>query len=243
MKVLEVDKISKLYKNGRGIKEFSFDIEEGDVVGLLGPNGSGKTTCMKIIAGICGADSGSVRIFGIDTDDNREAAMRDVGCLIELPALYSYLPAKKQLMMMARIYGGEINERRVDEILETVGLGMYKKDKAGRFSLGMKQRLGIAMALLSKPKLIILDEPINGLDIEGIVEIREIITALSEKGVTFLISSHIASELEKVCNKIAVVHQGELLSFESVETALEFNPTLEEYFLSKIKEKRGSAIV
>lgn len=242
LKVLEVDKISKLYKNGRGIKEFSFYIEEGDVVGLLGPNGSGKTTCMKIITGICGADRGSVKIFGIDTEDDREGAMRDVGSLIELPAIYGYLSAKKQLMMMAGIYD-DIDESRVDNVLNIVGLDMYKKDKAGRFSLGMKQRLGIAMALLSNPKLIILDEPINGLDIEGIVEIREIITALSQKGVTFLISSHIASELEKVCNKVAVVHQGELLSFESVEKALEFNPTLEEYFLSKIKEKRGSIIV
>lgn len=242
LKVLEVDKISKLYKNGRGIKEFSFEIEEGDVVGLLGPNGSGKTTCMKVIAGICGADSGNVRIFGTDTEEDRELAMRDVGCLIELPAIYGYLSAKKQLMMMAGLYDN-IGEERVDEILKIVGLDMYKKDKAGKFSLGMKQRLGIAMALLSNPKLIILDEPINGLDIEGIVEIREIITALAKKGITFLISSHIASELEKVCNKVAVVHQGELLSFESVEEALEFNPTLEEYFLSKIKEKRGSIIV
>lgn len=242
MKVLEVNNVSKQYKNGRGIKNFDFSIEEGDVVGLLGPNGSGKTTCMKVISGICNADEGTVKIFGTDIDEDREAAMRNVGCLIELPAIYGYMSAKKQLMMHAKLYN-DIDENRVDEVLKLVGLDMYGKDKTARFSLGMKQRLGLASALLSNPKFIILDEPINGLDIEGIVEIREIITNLSKKGVTFLISSHIASELEKVCNKVAVVHQGELLEFETVKSALEFNPTLEEYFLSKIKEKRGRVIV
>ena len=242
-KILEVNQLTKLYRNGRGISRLSLTLERGDVVGLLGPNGSGKTTAMKAIVGLNHESSGSVRIFGYDIETEYEKAMEKVGCLIEAPAIYEFLTAYANLKLMSRYHPG-ISKDRIDEILSIVRLDRYKKDKAGRFSLGMKQRLGLAMALLSEPELIILDEPANGLDIEGIIEVREIILKLSkEKGVTFLISSHIASEIEKTCNKVAILHEGEMLSFDTMEDALKLNPTLEDYFLEKVRDKRGPVIL
>lgn len=242
-KILEVNQLTKLYRNGRGISRLSLTLERGDVVGLLGPNGSGKTTAMKAIVGLNHASSGSVRIFGYDIETEYEKAMEKVGCLIEAPAIYEFLTAYANLKLMSRYHPG-ISKDRIDKILSIVRLDRYKKDKAGRFSLGMKQRLGLAMALLSEPELIILDEPANGLDIEGIIEVREIILKLSkEKGVTFLISSHIASEIEKTCNKVAILHEGEMLSFDTMEDALKLNPTLEDYFLEKVRDKRGPVIL
>jgi ABC-2 type transport system ATP-binding protein len=240
--IINVQSLCKLYKNGRGIKNITFSVEKGDVVGLLGPNGSGKTTTMKIILGLCRADSGEVEVFGMKSEENFEAVMARTGALIEAPAIYEYLSAEDNLKLAARFYKNADAER-IARVLEAVRLGQYKHDKAGRFSLGMKQRLGIALALLSEPELIILDEPANGLDIEGMVEIREIIGELSDSGVTFLISSHLASEIEKTCNKAAVIHEGEMVSFCTMEQALEFNPTLEDYFLGVVKEKRGALSV
>lgn len=242
-KVLEVEGLTKVYKNGRGVKNISFSIEKGDVVGLLGPNGSGKTTIMKTIMGLCHADEKCVKIFGNDVELDVEKTLKDVGGLIERPAIYEYLSAKDNLKMMGRFYPN-VNDDRINHVLEVVRLKQYGKDKAGKFSLGMKQRLGLAMAILSDPGLIILDEPTNGLDIEGTVEIREIISRMAvEKGTSFLIASHLAFEIEKICNKVAVVHEGELLTFVTIEEALRLNPSLEDYFLSVVKEKRGSALI
>ncbi|MGI6039943.1 MAG: ABC transporter ATP-binding protein [Eubacteriales bacterium] len=238
-KILEVKGLTKLYKNGRGASDINLELEKGDVVGLLGPNGSGKTTIMKAIVGLVHANAGSVRIFGCDISTDFECAMERVGCLIEAPAIYENMTAAKNLKLAARYYPN-IDEKRITDVLRIVRLDKYKKDKVGRFSLGMKQRLGLALALLSEPELLILDEPANGLDIEGIVEIREIILRLAEeKGITFLISSHIAVEIEKTCNKVVVLHEGEMLSLDSMEDALKRNPTLEDYYLEKVREKRG----
>ena len=242
-KVLEIKNLTKKYKNGRGVENITFDIEKGDIFGILGPNGSGKTTTMKAIVGLCGFETGSIHIFGYDNQAEFEKAMADVGCLIEMPSIYDYLSAYNNLKLAARLYSNT-NDERIDKVLSIVRLDKYKNDKAGKFSLGMKQRLGIAMALLSEPDFIILDEPANGLDIEGIVEMRELIMRLAkEKGVTFLISSHISSELEKMCNKIAVIYDGELVSVDTIESALEFNPTLEDYFLSQVKERKGAVVL
>lgn len=242
-KVLDVSGLTKLYRNGRGISNVSLALERGDVVGLLGPNGSGKTTTMKAIAGLVHADTGSVRIFGHDVAEDFEKAMDRVGCLIEAPALYEYMTAEANLRLASRYYSA-VTKQRIDEVLKLVRLDKYRKDKVGRFSLGMKQRLGLALALLSEPELLILDEPANGLDIEGIVEIREIILRLAkEKGITFLISSHIAAEIEKTCNKVAVLHEGEMLAFDKMEDALMRSPTLEDYYLEKVRDKRGPLVL
>lgn len=237
--VLEVKDLTKLYKNNRGISNLTFEIGKGDVLGLLGPNGSGKTTSMKVMCGLCHADRGEIKIFNHSVYDNYEQALSKVGCLIEMPALYEYLTVGTNLKMMARLYQ-TVTEEKIDHILEVVGLTKYKKERVSRFSLGMKQRLGLAMALISEPELVILDEPANGLDIEGMIEIREIISRMAEKyGTAFVISSHLAGEIEKTCNKVAVIYEGEMLSFETMEQALQLSPTLEDYFLTKVREKRG----
>lgn len=241
--VLHIENMTKLYKNGRGVKNITLSVNRGDVVGLLGPNGSGKTTTMKTVVGLCHPNAGSISVFGLDLNTHFEQIMQRVGVLIEAPALYGYLSAYKNLKLMANFYSN-VDDARIDKTLEIVRLSQYKNEKVSRFSLGMKQRLGLAMALLSEPELIILDEPANGLDIEGMVEIREIIHALSEKyGVTFLVSSHLAGEIEKTCNRVAIIHEGDLVDSCTMQEALTYNPTLEDYFLTVIKENRGEIVI
>ncbi|QIB68531.1 ATP-binding cassette domain-containing protein [Aminipila butyrica] len=242
-KILEVEGLTKLYKNGRGVRNISFSIEKGDVVGLLGPNGSGKTTIMKTIMGLTHGSEHSVTVFGHDVERDVETTLKKVGGLIERPAIFEQMSALDNLRMMARYYPG-VDAARIQHVLEVVRISQYQKEKCGKFSLGMKQRLGLALAILSDPELVILDEPTNGLDIEGTVEVREIIKRMAaEKGTSFLIASHLAPEIEKTCNKVAIVHDGEMLSFEPMGEALRFNPTLEDYFLSKVKDKRGSVLI
>ena len=240
---LEVKDLTKLYKNGRGVSDISFTVEKGDIVGLLGPNGSGKTTVMKTVMGLIHGDSGSVTIFGNDIEGDVEKALEKVGGLIERPAIFEYMTARKNLEMTASLYQG-IGKERIDRVLEMVRLTKYQNEKCGKFSLGMKQRLGLALALLSEPELVILDEPTNGLDIEGTVEIREIITETArQKGTSFLIASHLAPEIEKMCNKVAIIHEGSLISFAAMEEALRLNPSLEDYFLSQVRDAKGSVII
>ena len=242
MNVIEINNLTKLYNNNRGIKNISLTVQQGDILGLLGPNGSGKTTVMKAILNLVHSE-GDNKVFGMDLHDNFEEIMRKTGALIESPAIYKDMTAYQNVKMHAAMYP-HIDKDRIEHILDVVHLLPYKNDKAGRFSLGMKQRLGLAIAFVSDPELIILDEPVNGLDIEGVVEIREIIKRLNEeRGVTFLISSHMASEIEKTCNKVAVMYEGELIANSATEDAMRLHPSMEDYFLSVVKEKRGEVII
>ncbi len=242
MNVIEINNLTKLYNNNRGIKNISLTVQQGDILGLLGPNGSGKTTVMKAILNLVHSE-GDIKVFGMDLHDNFEEIMRRTGALIESPAIYKDMTAYQNVKMHAAMYP-HIDKDRIEHILDVVHLLPYKNDKAGRFSLGMKQRLGLAIAFVSDPELIILDEPVNGLDIEGVVEIREIIKRLNEeRGVTFLISSHMASEIEKTCNKVAVMYEGELIAKSATEDAMRLHPSMEDYFLSVVKEKRGEVII
>lgn len=241
--ILEINNLKKLYSNGRGVENISLTVNRGDVVGLLGPNGSGKTTTMRTVTGLTSPDSGEIKIFGINVHDDYERATAKIGSLIEMPALYGNLSTWQNLKMASKYYDN-VDDSRIEYILNLIRLDRYKKDKVCRFSLGMKQRLGLGLALLSGPELVILDEPANGLDIEGIIQVREIITKLAkERGVTFLVSSHIASELEKTCNKVAVLHEGRMLTFDTLDSALRFQPTLEEYFLAVVKEHKGGVVI
>ncbi len=242
MNVIEINNLTKLYNNNRGVKNISLTVQQGDILGLLGPNGSGKTTVMKAILNLVHSE-GDIKVFGMDLHDNFEEIMRRTGALIESPAIYKDMTAYQNVKMHAAMYP-HIDKDRIEHILDVVHLLPYKNDKAGRFSLGMKQRLGLAIAFVSDPELIILDEPVNGLDIEGVVEIREIIKRLNEeRGVTFLISSHMASEIEKTCNKVAVMYEGELIAKSATEDAMRLHPSMEDYFLSVVKEKRGEVII
>ena len=170
-KVIEITHLTKLYKNGRGINDLSLDIYQGEIFGFLGPNGAGKTTAMKIMTGLITPDRGDVKIFGHSILDEYEKAMAHVGCIIEIPETYPYLSAYDNLRQLARFYP-DVDGKRIEEVLELTGMLRYKNEKPKRFSLGMKQRLGLSAAILSRPKVVILDEPLNGLDVEGMIDIR-----------------------------------------------------------------------
>ncbi|MCX8129501.1 MAG: ABC transporter ATP-binding protein [Clostridia bacterium] len=238
-KVLEIIDLNKVYKNNRGIRNVSLEIYRGDVFGFLGPNGAGKTTAMKIMTGLMEADSGDVKIFGHSINDSFEKAMQKVGCIIETVESYSYLTAYENLKQFSRYYSN-VDNKRIDEVLEITGLLKYKSEKAKNFSLGMKQRLGIAAAILSRPELVILDEPLNGLDVEGMIEMRKLIKKLSEENnTTFFISSHLIHDVELTCNRIGIVIDGKILSVDYTENILKNHASLENYFISEV-ERNGS---
>ena len=240
MAIVELSQLTKTYKNGRGIKNLSLAIEKGWVYGLLGPNGSGKTTTMKAMVGLIRPDSGKVRILGHDPGEETKLALQNVGCLIETPSFYPYLTARQNLEIISKLYGG-VPEARHGNMLEMVGLGAYAHEKAEKFSLGMKQRLGLAMTLLSDPQLLILDEPMNGLDIEGMADVRGIIKNQVEKGRTILISSHLAGEIEQVCTHVAIIKDGSLVGAVDVpELVCEYG-SVEKYYLSLVANKKEMA--
>jgi len=237
-KVIEITNLTKLYKNGRGINDLSLDIFKGEIFGFLGPNGAGKTTAMKIMTGLIAPDRGDVKIFGHSIREDYEKAMAQVGCIIEIPETYPYLSAYDNLRQLARFYP-DVDGKRIDEVLEQTGMLRYKSEKPKRFSLGMKQRLGIAAAILSRPKVVILDEPLNGLDVEGMIDIRKLILHLAEKEeTTFFISSHLIHDVELTCNKIGVIYNGMLLNVQTTEDILKNYATLENYFVSEV-ERNG----
>ncbi|AET67346.1 ABC-type multidrug transport system, ATPase component [Desulfosporosinus orientis DSM 765] len=237
-KVIEIKNLTKSYGNGRGIEDLNLDIYEGDIFGFLGPNGAGKTTAMKIMTGLIRADQGDVKILGHSVTEEFENAMAQVGCLIEIAESYQFLSAFDNLKQLARYYP-EIKHSRIDEVLELTGMSKFKHEKPKKFSLGMKQRLGLAAAILSKPKVVILDEPLNGLDVEGMIDIRKLIQHLAEnEKTTFFISSHLIHDVELTCNRIGVIYNGRILNVESTQTILKNYATLENYFVSEV-ERNG----
>lgn len=233
-KILEIDNITKLYKNNRGVRNISLDIYRGDVFGFLGPNGAGKTSAMKIITGLMKPDSGDVRIFGHSIKNEYEKAMFKVGAIVETAESFPFLTAFENLKQIARYYDIDTN-KRIDEVLELTGILKYKNEKAEKFSLGMKQRLGIAAALLSEPELVILDEPLNGLDVNGMVEMRNIIKGLAEeKHTTFFISSHLIHDIELTCNRVGIIYDGKIVKVDTIDNIHKDFSNLENYFLSEV---------
>ena len=211
--ILQTFELSKKYKNQMAVDRANMNIARGDIYGFVGENGSGKTTIIRLITGLIFPHSGSFQLFGVDhTAPGICQARRKVGAVVETPSIYSNMSARDNLMMQCSIVNADVN--KIPQVLETVGLGALLEDKkhAGDFSLGMRQRLGIAMVLLGDPELIILDEPMNGLDPAGIVEIRELILKLNrEQGITFLISSHILTELSLVATKYGIITKGHIV--------------------------------
>lgn len=215
MKVLEVTNLKKTLGKREIIKNISFSIEEGEIFGLLGPNGAGKTTTIRMLVGLIHPNEGSISICGHDLKNDTEKALREVGAVVENPELYKYLSGRENLMQIARIRN--ISKEDVNETIKLVGLEDRIDDKVKKYSLGMKQRLGLAASLLSKPKLLILDEPTNGLDPSGILDFREIVKkAAKEKGMAVFISSHILSEVQHLCDRVAFINHGTIKSVENV---------------------------
>jgi ABC-2 type transport system ATP-binding protein len=240
--VLEVNGLRKLYGNRRGVSEMTFSLERGDVFGLLGANGSGKTTAMKSICGLCPYE-GEIRIFGEHVRDNAQNAMKKVGCIVDSPTFYGYLSAQRNMELAAMYYRLEDAGGRIERTLETVGLLKYRKDPAEKFSLGMKARLGLALCMLPSPDFMVLDEPLNGLDIEGMAAMRGVILQLADQlGATFLISSHLAAEVEKTCSRVGAMHEGRLLETSPMHEALSEYGSVEDYFLSVARQKAVESV-
>lgn len=210
--ILEVNNLEKKYKNFKALSNFNMHIEKGAIYGLIGKNGAGKTTLIRIITGLQDPTSGTYSIYGVSYEDkNIYESRKRIGGIVETPSIYANMTAKENLIEQYKVIGmPSLND--IDELLELVGLNNTGKKKAKNFSLGMKQRLGIAIALSSNPDFLILDEPINGLDPQGIVEIRELILKLNKKkGITILISSHYLDELSKIATHYGFVDNGKII--------------------------------
>ncbi len=209
--------LTKEYKNKKVVNNISFSLFAGQIFGFVGPNGAGKSTTIKMITGLIPPTSGDVRICGYSISRSFKHAIKNIGAVVEMPQLYSYLSGLKNLKLYASFYGKEAL-KRIPRIVKLVGMENRIKDKVGTYSLGMKQRLGIAQALLNNPKLLILDEPTNGLDPNGIVEIRNILKILAEKEkMTILISSHNLAELEHMCDIIGLINDGRLIEYKTMD--------------------------
>lgn len=238
-KVLEVRNLTKLYRNGRGVKDINFDINKGEIFGFLGPNGAGKTTVMKSIMGLNMFQRGEIKILGFNIKTQLEKALGKVGAIIETADAYEYMSAYNNLKIASRFYSS-IKESDIEEILDLVELKKFKNEKVSKFSLGMKQRLSLALALISNPQLVILDEPTNGLDIEGTVKMRNLIIELADKKqITFFISSHLVHEIELMCSRVAIIYNGKLINNgEEIKNIKGKYATLEDFYMYEINQRR-----
>lgn len=218
--VLNVSALTKKIKKTQIIHDVSFDIKEGEILGFLGPNGSGKTTTLRMIVGLISPTSGSIDICGYSLKENYIKAMQHVGCIIEGPDLYGYMSGYKNLELLGSMSEG-VTKQDIDEAVELVGMENRIHDKVDVYSMGMKQRIGLAQALIHKPRLLILDEPTNGLDPQGIHEFREIVKTLAqEKGISVLISSHLISEVQLMCDRVSIINKGRIIKHASIEEML-----------------------
>lgn len=220
MSILRVTNLNKKFGKKEVLKSVSFEINEGDILAFIGPNGAGKTTTIKCILGLQRLTKGNITINGYDIKKNFVKAINKVGCIVESPDVYMYLTGYENLKLQASLYPN-VKEESLERIIRLVGLENRIDDKVSKYSLGMRQRLGIAISLVNNPNLLILDEPTNGLDPEGIKELRELLLKLSKSGMGILISSHNLSELESFCNKVCIISKGKII---------------EENTISKIKE-------
>ncbi|MFD2681388.1 ABC transporter ATP-binding protein [Bacillus seohaeanensis] len=219
--VIQLKGVSKVIKGKKIIDSLSFDVYEGEVFGFLGPNGAGKTTTIRMIVGLMRITEGDVVISGKSIKSDFENAVKEVGAIVENPELYKFMSGYQNLKHFARMQKG-ISEARLKEVIELVGLTDRIHDKVKTYSLGMRQRLGLAQCLLHKPKLLILDEPTNGLDPAGIREIRDYIRRLAqEEGMAVIVSSHLLSEMEMMCDRIGIIQKGKLVDIQTVRDFVE----------------------
>lgn len=238
--MLSVRNVTKKVKGRHLLDSVSFGIEQGAICGLLGPNGAGKTTLIRLLTGLIQPTKGEIEVNGFRLSTNRKQAFRNVGAIVESPIFFPYMSGKENLRNLARLYpdlSTTEQKERVAEVLRIVGLENRADDKVRTYSLGMKQRLGIAQALLGKPSFLILDEPANGLDPMGIRELRELIMKLNQKyGITMLISSHLLDEIQKVCEQIIVIRDGKLLWNGKKEDLANQHESLEDAFIELVSQ-------
>lgn len=236
--ILELNGVTKKIRGRTIIEQMSFYIQEGEICGFVGPNGSGKTTLIRMLTGLICPTSGIVKVNGENVFENRKAALTNVGAIVENPIFFPYMSGRKNLINLGRltptISENEL-DRKVEKVLKKVELEKRADDKVGTYSLGMKQRLGIAQALLGDPKIVILDEPTNGLDPMGIKLFREIVIRLNkEENVSFFISSHGLLELDKICNAWVFINDGKLIWRGTSEQLKSKSDNVEEVFMQMI---------
>jgi ABC-type multidrug transport system ATPase subunit len=222
--VIQTNGLSFSFGNQQVVKSLSLQVPAGSIYGFLGPNGAGKTTTIKMLLNLLRTDEGSIHIFGQELGANRINILSQIGSLIEQPAIYHHLTGKENLMNRAMLL--QVDEKKVDDMLKLVQLTNAAGKKAGQYSLGMKQRLGIALALLNDPKLLILDEPTNGLDPNGIIEIRELMLRLVADGKTVFISSHLLAEIEKMATHVGIINHGEMMFQGTIDDLQNINQPL-----------------
>lgn len=215
-KLLECQDLCKSFGKKQILKNVSFELDEGDILAFIGPNGSGKTTTIKLILGLQGIDKGSVNINGFDIKKDFVKAIEKVGAIVENPDTYMYLSGWDNLKLTANMYKN-ISDEAIKDIVKLVDLENRIHDKVSKYSLGMRQRLGIARALINKPNILILDEPTNGLDPEGIKDLRNLLKKLAKEGMGILISSHNLAELESFCNKVLIIDNGTIIETSEVK--------------------------
>jgi len=225
--ILKCENLNKDFGKKQILKDVSLEVYEGDILGFIGPNGAGKTTTIKLILGLQNITRGKVLINGYDIEKQFSKAIENVGAIVENPDLYMYLSGYENLKLAANLYK-EIDKKRINEVLKLVGLEKRANEKVSKYSLGMRQRLGIAQAILHKPSLLILDEPTNGLDPEGIKEMRELLLNLAKnEKMAILISSHNLAELDTLCNKVSIIKNGKVIETSDIsiikkETDMEY---------------------
>lgn len=224
-KILECHDLHKKFGKKEILKGVSLEAEAGDILGFIGPNGAGKTTTIKLILGLQSITSGTVKINGYDVEKDFTKAIKGVGTIVENPDLYMYMSGYDNLKMIANLYDG-ITKERIDEVIKLVGLENRIYDRVSKYSLGMRQRLGVAQAILHKPNLLVLDEPTNGLDPEGIKQVKDLLVMLAKKEkMAILISSHNLLELESFCTKVTIIKNGEVVETSTMEEAKKVDAT------------------
>ena len=234
--ILEVKNINKFYGKKQVLEDVSFTIHESEILGFIGPNGSGKTTTIKLILGLQSMKSGEITINGYNIKKDFSKAIERVGAIVESPDLYMYLTGRKNLELIKDMYK-DIPDGRVEDVIELVGLSNRIDDKVSKYSLGMRQRLGIAAAIINKPNLLILDEPTNGLDPEGIKELRDLLKGLVKKEkIGILISSHNLAELDNFCTDVCIIKKGKILTNKTMEDAKKTN---RESYLIRLNKTTG----
>lgn len=236
--ILSVRNVKKVIGKKTLVENISFDVKQGEVFGFLGPNGAGKTTTIRMLVGLIKATEGEISIGGYHIKENFREAMRQIGSIVENPELYTYLTGFENLKQFARMLGG-ISDERILEIAKMVHLDERIHDKVKTYSLGMKQRLGIAQALLGSPKLLILDEPTNGLDPAGIRELREFIHKLvKEENMSVFISSHLLSEVQMICDRVAIIHKGRMITVAPIEELMKTASDRVEWIVTPISKAK-----
>ncbi|HDR7563314.1 MULTISPECIES: ABC transporter ATP-binding protein [Bacillus] len=236
--ILSVRDLKKVIGKKTLVENISFDVKQGEVFGFLGPNGAGKTTTIRMLVGLIKATEGTISIGGYSIKENFREAMRQIGSIVENPELYTYLTGWENLKQFARMLG-DISDERIIEIAKMVHLDERIHDKVKTYSLGMKQRLGIAQALLGNPKLLILDEPTNGLDPAGIRELREFIHKLvKEENMSVFISSHLLSEVQLICDRVAIIHKGKMITVAPIEELIKTASDRVEWVVTPISKAK-----